>query len=227
MGATDILTKRDFLDTPGGRLHPELYSYWDNSDAWKQRFVSYSARTQEWDLIMDEPFDNCFSMPLFSAEFCQLIMEEAEHANAWTTDRHEFYPTTDMLLETLGMDKIYYEVLKEYAMPAAIHAFKLDGEGWDEMASEDFLAKYLPDAQGHLSLHHDHSNITALVTLSHMDDYEGGGTWFSHQRKLIKEKQGHVSIHPGNITHKHGARATTKGKRYIIVSFMKNLDFMK
>ena len=95
------------------------------------------------------------------------------------------------------------------------------------MASEDFLAKYVPHAQGHLSLHHDHSNITALVTLSNFEEYEGGGTYFSHQKKLIKEKQGYVSIHPSNITHKHGARATTKGTRYIIVSFMKNTDFMK
>ena len=77
----------------------------------------------------------------------------------------------------------------------SIHAFQLDGKGWDDMASEDFLAKYVPHAQGHLSLHHDHSNITALVTLSNFEEYEGGGTYFSHQKKLIKEKQGYVSIH--------------------------------
>jgi hypothetical protein len=171
---------------------------------------------------MDEPFDNCFSMPLFTPLFCKKIREEAEYANAWTTDRHEFYPTTDMLLEELGMTEIYYEVLREYVMQAAIYAFQLDGDGWAEMSSEDFLAKYVPDAQGHLSLHHDHSHITALVTLSNFDEYEGGGTYFSHQKKLIKEQQGHVSIHPGNITHKHGARATTAGTRYIIVSFMRN-----
>ena len=132
-----------------------------------------------------------------------------------------------MLLETIAMDRIYYEVLKEYVIPASVYAFQLDGVGWDVMTSEDFLAKYVPDAQGHLSLHHDASNITALVTLSNFEEYEGGGTYFSHQKKLIKEKQGYVSIHPGNITHKHGARATTKGTRYIIVSFMKNAHIMK
>ena len=31
------------------------------------------------------------------------------------------------------------------------------------------------------------------------------------------------NITPGNITHKH-ARATTKGTRYIIVSFMENRE---
>lgn len=209
------------------RLHNDLFSYYENPDEWKKKFITYSARTQEWELIIDEPFDNCFSMPLFTQEFCEKIREEAEHSNNWTTDRHEFYPTTDMLLAELGYEEIYYEVLKEYVIPASIYAFKLDGKGWDDMATEDFLAKYVPHAQGHLSLHHDHSNITALVTLSNFNEYEGGGTYFSHQKKLIKEKQGYVSIHPGNITHKHGARATTSGTRYIIVSFMKNLDFMK
>lgn len=211
----------------GSILHPDLYSYWDDAETWKQKFISYSARTQEWDLIMDEPFDNCFSMPLFTQEFCQKIREEAEHSNKWTTDRHEYYPTTDMLLSEINYQEIYYQVLREYVMPASIHAFQLDGRGWDDMESEDFLAKYQPNAQGHLSLHHDHSNITALVTLSNFEEYEGGGTYFSHQKKLVKEKQGYVSIHPGNITHKHGARATTSGTRYIIVSFMKNMDFMK
>ena len=132
-----------------------------------------------------------------------------------------------MLLGAISLDRIYYEILNEFVIPAAIHAFQLTGKGWSDMNSEDFLAKYVPDAQGHLSLHHDHSNITALVTLSNFDEYQGGGTYFSHQKKLVKEKQGCVSIHPGNITHKHGARATTSGTRYIIVSFMKNSFFMK
>ena len=74
---------------------------------------------------MDEPFDNCFSMPLFTQEFCEKIREEAEHSEKWTVDRHEFYPTTDMLLETISMDRIYYEMLKEFVFPASIFAFKL------------------------------------------------------------------------------------------------------
>jgi len=235
--ATDIVAQNRPSEETGPRveyphqeskyLHPDLYSYYDNPDEWKQKFITYSARTQEWELIIDEQFDNCFSMPLFTQEFCEKIREEAEHSNKWTTDRHEFYPTTDMLLKELEYEEIYYEALREFVIPASIHAFQLDGQGWDNMASEDFLAKYVPSAQGHLSLHHDHSNITALVTLSNFNEYDGGGTYFSHQKKLVKEKQGYVSIHPGNITHKHGARATTSGTRYIIVSFMKNLEFMK
>ena len=207
------------LDT---KLHPELYSYYNDPDGWKSRFITYSARTKEWDLIADEPFMNTFTFPLFTPEFCKMIREEAEHANSWTVDRHEFYPTTDMILQTIGMHDIYMEVLREFVMPVSKYMWALDGDGWGDLQSENFLARYTPDAQGHLSIHHDSSDITCLVQLSDLDEYEGGGTWFRRQRELVKNGIGYVTIHPGNITHKHGARAVTEGARYIIVSFMKN-----
>jgi len=208
--------------TENDKLHPDLYTYYENPDEWKRRFITYSARTKEWDLITDEPFMNTFSFPLFTAEFCRMIREEAEHSDKWTYNRHEYYPTTDMVLQTIGMHGIYMEVLREYVMDMSIYMWALEGEGWDNLQSENFLARYTPNAQGHLSIHHDSSDITCLVQLSDLDEYEGGGTWFRRQRQLIKNEIGYVTIHPGNITHKHGARAVTEGARYIIVSFMKN-----
>ena len=206
------------------RLHPELYSYHDDKVEWVNRFITYSARTKEWDLIVDEPFINTFSFPLFTDEFCRMIREEAEHSNAWTVNRHENYPTTDMVLQTIGMHDIYMEVLKEFVMPLSIHMWSLEGKGWDSLSSENFLARYTPNTQGHLSIHHDMSDITCLVQLSDLNEYEGGGTWFRRQKKLVKNDIGYVTLHPGNITHKHGARSVTSGKRYIIVSFMSNTE---
>ena len=206
------------------KLHPELYTYYENPIEWKNRFISYSARTKEWDLITDEPFDNCFTFPLFTEEFCRMIREEAEYVNSWTVDRHENYPTTDMLLNTIGMNEIYMEVLREYVMQFSTYIWALEGRGWSTMVSENFLAKYTPNAQGHLSIHHDSSDVTCLVQLSDLNEYEGGGTWFRRQKKLVKSPIGYCTIHPGNITHKHGARAVTNGTRYIIVSFMKNSE---
>jgi len=213
----------NLLET-GGKLHPELYTYFEDPQAWIERFITYSARTKEWELITDEPFDNCFSFPLFTEEFCKMIREEAEHCRCWTTDRHDNYPTTDMVLDVIGLHDTYMEILRLFVMPFSIYMWALEGRGWDDMQSENFLAKYVPSAQGHLSIHHDSSDITCLIQLSDLDEYEGGGTWFRRQKKLIKNPIGYATIHPGNITHKHGARAVTKGTRYIIVSFMKNLE---
>ena len=213
----------DMIDS-SNKLHPELYTYYDNPKKWTDRFITYSARTKEWDLIVDEPFINTFSFPLFTPEFCRMVREEAESSNSWTVNRHENYPTTDMVLQTIGMHDIYMEVLKEYVMPLSIYMWALEGKGWDILSSENFLARYTPDTQGHLSIHHDMSDITCLVQLSSFDEYEGGGTYFRRQKELVKNEIGYVTLHPGNITHKHGARAVTDGTRYIIVSFMRNTE---
>ena len=207
-------------------LHPELYQYWNDTAAWHRKFLVPGLIKKEWDLFVDEELDGAFVYPLFTKEFCRMIIEEAEHAQVWTFARHEFYPTTDFVLTEIGFDKIYYDLLWEFVMPMAIHKFGLEGKGWDQLTAENFLARYTPDTQGHLSIHHDHSHITALVNLSEKDeDYTGGGTWFWRQKTLSRPPQGYVSVHPGNITHKHGARPVLSGKRYIIVSFMRNKEF--
>ena len=199
--------------------HPELFSYFDDKAAWKKRFLSYAARTKEWELVAEEPFDSCFTLPLFTDEFCRMIREEAEHAESWTTDRHAHYPTTDLVLQVIGMEDIYREIISEYIVPCARTLWRLDNQ-WNRIRAETFLAKYTADAQGHLALHHDDSDITCLIQLSDLDEYEGGGTFFSRQKKVVKNGIGHATIHPGQITHRHGGRAISKGTRYIMVSFI-------
>ena len=68
-------------------------------------------------------------------------------------------------------------------------------------------------------MHHDASSFTLLTTLSSKEDYEGGGTYFPEHKICVKGEQGNMTIHPGNLTHKHGGRPITSGERYIIVSF--------
>lgn len=186
-------------------------------EAWKKKWLSYDAQTKEWDLIVDEPLTDVFTFPLFTIEFCEAVIKKAEELNKWETDRHDYYPTIDVLLEKIGMNDIYHRVLKEYAYECAIHMWGLDGKNWPNMKSENFMIKYTEDRQGHLSLHHDYSDISFLLALN--EGYEGGGTYFHRQKELHKGKPGHVSFHPGAITHKHGGRPVKKGKRYIIVSF--------
>ena len=42
---------------------------------------------------------------------------------------------------------------------------------------------------------------------------------------IVNPKEiGMATLHPGNITHKHGARPTTSGTRYVVVSFITNSD---
>ena len=189
------------------------YSY----NEFVNRFVHEAAKTKEWDLVVDETMPDVFSYPLFTEEFCTLVIAEANKLDKWTKKRHDFYPTTDILLESIGLDKTYSRVLKEFVYPCAIHRWQLHGKPWPDLSSENFMIKYQEDVQGHLSLHHDSGSISCVLTLNR--DFEGGGTWFWRQQKVHKGNVGEISIHPAQITHRHGGRPISKGERYIIVSF--------
>jgi hypothetical protein len=99
----------------------------------------------------------------------------------------------------------------------AVHLYKLEEPAWVDMTSENFLARYHPYGQYHLALHHDMSQVTSVVTLN--EDFEGGGTYFSKQKTRLKGLKGHISVHPGQITHRHGGLPVKTGQRYILVSF--------
>lgn len=198
-------------------LHEELYSYYTDPIGWKQRFLRPELLSKNWDLYANEELPNIFTIPAFTEEFCDYIMEEAESCDCWTIDRHEHYPTTDMTLHTLEMGNIYDEILKEYIWPMAKYLYKLEEPDWIDMSAENFLARYHPYAQYHLGLHHDMSNITSVVTLN--EDFEGGGTYFPNQQTKLKGKKGEISVHPGQLTHRHGGLPVLNGQRYIIVSF--------
>tara|TARA_B100001778_G_scaffold290591_1_gene260161 strand:- start:238 stop:1689 length:1452 start_codon:yes stop_codon:yes gene_type:complete len=189
-------------------------------DSWTKKYINPLLVSGEYDLITDEPAPHVYVFPLFTKAFCDELITLSEQFE-WTTDRHEFYPTTDNLLSVLGMDKIYNKVVNDYIRPYAIDRFELDGKDWDKLTDESFIIKYPYDKQAHLGVHHDYSNITTLVNLN-PGEFTGGGTYFPKYKCNVNPKEiGMATLHPGNITHKHGARPTTSGTRYVVVSFIK------
>ena len=190
-------------------------------ELWKQTYLDPIIQKGEWDLIVDHLGDEVYEFPLFTKRFCDEIIAMTEELDNWTYSRHEHYPTTDVLLEDIGMNDIFNRVLNEVIRPMAIHIWKLEGKSWHELNSENFLARYLPDAQSHLSLHHDHSHLSLVLKLN--DEFDGGGTYFPKYGLLSNpERVGTATLHPGQITHRHGARPIYSGRRYITVSFIKN-----
>ena len=189
-------------------------------DAWKLKYVNQSMLKGEYDLMVDDIGHNVYEFPLFTEKFCKEAVALSEALDKWTIDRHEFYPTNDVLLQDINLQDAYHQVLKEVVYPLCIHLWTLEGKGWKDMFSENFLARYTTDRQSHLSLHHDFSHVTMVVKLN--DEFDGGGTWFPKYNLLSNpERVGVATLHPGMVTHLHGARPIYAGKRYICVSFMR------
>ena len=194
-----------------------------NWNLWKSKYIDKVIAKGEYDLLVDEigpRYSNIFEFPLFTQLFCDELIAMAEAENKWTEGRHEFYPTNDVLLNELGLGDIYKRVIREIVTPLATHIWKLEGAWLANPSEETFMIKYSMDKQGHLSLHHDHSYFTCGVRLN--DEFEGGGTYFPKYGVCVTPKRnGNAFIHPGAITHKHGARPIHAGLRYIIVSFIR------
>jgi hypothetical protein len=198
-----------------------LSSYFNQTDLWEQKYVHKNSLTASWNLVIDNIKDEMFTWNLFTQTFCNDIIQLAEAQNSWTTDRHQYYPTYDVHLTSLGLFEIYDILLKKYAFPIAVKNWNLDGKSWAEnMQHETFLVKYVPQSGGqmYLDIHHDKADYTVHVNLSNQEEYEGGGTWFPRHNRLIKGAAGKAILFP-QVTHPHGGRPTISGKRYCLISF--------
>lgn len=201
--------------------HKELCATRPESfDAWAHQFLDPMILNGEYDLAVDEVAPNVYKFPLFTPKFCNLLIEETELRNGWTNNRHKHYPTYDVTLKKMGMHRVYTEAMNRYVMPLAMHLWTLAGDEWTQMKADNFVVKYHPDKRAYLSPHHDGSDVTVNVCLNNA--YTGGGTVFPKYKTVVNVTEpGTAIIHPGMITHYHGARPIVDGTRYILVSFLK------
>jgi hypothetical protein len=178
---------------------------------------------REWELVIDEvgpQHSNVFEFPLFNQAFCDMVIGLAEERNAWMTDRHRAYPAVDVELGSLGIGEMYTRIIHDFVAPIAKSIWSLEGDWVDQPYAENFMIRYRKEDQNHLYLHHDWSHWTMGVRLN--GEFEGGGTYFQRLGMTMTPKRnGNAFIHPGMVTHRHGARPVWDGTRYILISFIR------
>ena len=74
-------------------IHTQLYQYFENPIEWKNRYLTPELRSKNWEQYVKEEISNVYTVPAFTEEFCDSILEEAEACRCWTYNRHENYPT--------------------------------------------------------------------------------------------------------------------------------------
>ena len=166
------------------------------------------------------------SSPLFTAEECNAIIEEAEQwasrAGGWTSTRHFNHPTIDIPLTELPRTR---QFLNSDGLPLRIYpmlgyAFANALPNWRALRVADaFIVKY--DAAGgqtHLKPHRDGSVLSFNIALNSRTEYEGGGTWFAGLGQALPIDCGHVCSHASGVL--HGGHPITSGVRYILVAFV-------
>ena len=179
-----------------------------------------------------------YYFPCMKKEFCNKLIEVTEKLNLWGKFGHESYRTNDTWLRNIGLDDLYNEFIDEYIIDLLENIYKTNKSDISnknqieqgnvsagESKTENFVVKYIPDTKNEsLSIHVDDSDVSLQVALNNPNEYTGGGTWYPKQNTLLKLPAGYMSVHPGSIGFRHGARALKSGQRYNLISFIKTGD---
>ena len=221
--------------------HPILFEYMYMELEEKQEFLkqyihpdTYWVETQlvrqprEWDYIIEEPIWEVYQFPLFTEEFCNMLIEESENFDEFLDPKEAAnnsitYPTTDLGLDSIPgkinyndapLTTLYYDIQMRYVRPIIFHVWKYRTRRFPP----SYVLKYSPDGQDFLQPHHDDTTCASIVSLN--NNYEGGGTWFDRPNVVVEPKPGWCTIHPSKLTHRHAGRRVTKGTRYILITFI-------
>ncbi len=106
-----------------------LSSWSEHWDVWVKKYIAPGTRTGEIELMVEQLGPEIYHFPLFTQDFCQEFIALAEAQNKWTTERHEFYPTTDVLLTELGLADMYHTILSKFCHPIARQRWRLRVQG--------------------------------------------------------------------------------------------------
>ncbi|XP_023555160.1 procollagen-lysine,2-oxoglutarate 5-dioxygenase 1 [Octodon degus] len=133
---------------------------------------------------------------------------------------YENVPTIDIHMNQISFEREWHKFLVEYIAPMTEKLYP----GYYTRAQFDlaFVVRYKPDEQPSLMPHHDASTFTVNIALNRVgEDYEGGGCRFLRYNCSVRApRKGWALMHPGRLTHYHEGLPTTRGTRYIAVSFV-------
>ena len=67
-------------------------------------------------------------------------------------------------------------------------------------------------------VHIDNGILAMTISMTPLDNYEGGGTYFEHMENVIHMNVGHGTFRPGSV--RHGGYTVKQGTRYILGAFL-------
>lgn len=180
--------------------------------------------------IFNEIGQDIWSIPFFSTDFCNYLINIAEKNGNWSDGIYsdskqidkrlgaiENIPTQDIHLKDLNLHDFWQHVVSNYFKKILQHLYVYTVKDYNIA----FIVKYdYENGQKSLQPHHDSSVYTINIALNSSDEYTGGGVNFiSKKCVFVNKNPGYLLLHPGRVTHRHEAIPINSGKRYVLVSF--------
>uniref|UniRef100_A0A8V5HGL2 Procollagen-lysine,2-oxoglutarate 5-dioxygenase 1 n=1 Tax=Melopsittacus undulatus TaxID=13146 RepID=A0A8V5HGL2_MELUD len=221
-----ILSLENYKTT---HLHNDLWQIFSNPEDWREKYIHENYTAALKGKLVEMPCPDVYWFPIFTDTACDELVEEMEHYGQWSTGDntdsriqggYENVPTIDIHMNQIGFEREWYKFLLDYIAPITEKLYP--GYYTKTQFELAFVVRYKPDEQPSLVPHHDASTFTINIALNKVGiDYEGGGCRFLRYNCSIRApRKGWTLMHPGRLTHYHEGLPTTKGTRYIAVSFL-------
>ena len=115
-----------------------------------------------------------------------------------------------------GLTEVWKHVVRDVLYPCMKYLWPMMSL---ERAYKPYFLRYIAGdrKRSRMGLHLDDEKIAVIVYLS--TDHGGGGTVFPRWNTTVQPRyQGDTVIYPGGITHAHGSKRCTSGKRYLLLA---------
>lgn len=211
--------------------HPDFYMLKTNQKNWEDRYIHRDYFEQlKPNATHKQPCTDVYWFAIATDSFCQHLIDIVENFGKWSDGTnnderlqggYEAVPTRDIHMNQVGLEAVWLHFLYLYVRPLQEAVY--DGYYHNPPKSlMNFVVRYRPDEQPSLRPHHDSSTYTINIALNQVGvDYEGGGCRFIRYNCSVEATQvGWMLMHPGRLTHLHEGLRTTKGTRYIMISFV-------
>jgi hypothetical protein len=224
---------------PYNPLNPDLFSdefqqSWFDTEFLRfyllfQRNASISELIQSNHLT--EIANNIYSIPCFSLEFCQILLNECEryiqyaNRNNIPIHRPNSMNRYGLVLTKIGMNPWITNLQQKYLLPISRKFFPMEASEFTSHHS--FIVSYEPQRDRSLDLHTDDSDVTWNFCLG--KEFSGSGLTFCGQIGKADHRQykcsyqhrlGHAVIHLGQ--QRHGAENISSGERHNLIVWCRN-----
>lgn len=163
-----------------------------------------------------------FSFPIFTLDFCALLMEEIRHfyASKLPARRPNSMNNYGIILNEIGLEPLIFDLQDAVIQPLASVLFPIEGSELESHHS--FTIRYKGGEDTHLDVHTDDSDVTFNVNI--FGNYTGAPLVFCgingepdhrHFRTAYQHQLGYAVMHRGR--HRHGAEDITAGERMNLV----------
>jgi len=221
------------------RLHPRLFDTeqgWDN--AWfDPAFLAAAARYKDgkpnaWKELMQHECFEVYSFPMFTEEFCEMLMDEMFNyeATGLRVRRPNNMNKYGLILNGIGFEPMLDGLQREILQPISHEMFPGIGSQFEKHHS--FIVRYKLGEDLGLDMHTDDSEVTFNICLG--KDFKGAGLQVcgnqasaGHRKATLvyKHVKGRCLLHLGH--RRHGADDITEGERLNLIIWNQNYEYRR